>query len=227
LRFEEASPKALWTCPRPERKIAVTRISKTAPRSIKPGRGLEPRAGKENPVGADPEKIETIYDSRVFRLCREEVTLPNGITTSLDVIRHPGSSAIVPLFPDNQVVMIRQYRHSVRTFLWEIPAGTRDTGEDPLECAQRELIEEAGYRANRFEKLTEILPAPGYTDERIHIFLARGLEPVPQNLDRDEVLEVHRISLRETPGMIGDGRIQDALTIIGLLLVSMRVSPQS
>lgn len=173
-------------------------------------------------MSSDPEKVETIYQARVFRLCRETVTLPNGVTTTLDVIHHPGSSAIVPLLPDDQVVMIKQYRHSLRQFLWEIPAGTLDPGENPLECARRELIEEAGYQANHFEKLTEIVPAPGYTDERIHIFLATDLAPVPQNLDKDEVLEVALLPLDETLAMIRDGRIQDALTVIGIFLVSMR-----
>jgi ADP-ribose pyrophosphatase len=116
--------------------------------------------------------------------------------------------------------MLNQYRHSIQQFLWEIPAGTLNPGEDPLEGAKRELMEEAGYRANHFEKLTEILPAPGYTDERIHIFLAGELEPVPQNLDTDEVLEVAHLSFEETLSMIQRGAIQDALTIVGLLLVS-------
>ena len=108
----------------------------------------------------------------------------------------------------------------IEEFLWEIPAGTLNPGEDPLECARRELMEEAGYRASRFEKLTEILPAPGYTDERIHIFSATDLERVPQNLDTDEVLEVACLSLDEALAMIRDGRIQDALTVIGLFLIS-------
>ena len=163
---------------------------------------------------------ETIYQARVFRLCRERMILPNGIQADFDVIHHPGSSAIVPLLPDNHVVMVKQYRPSVEDFIWEVPAGTLNPGEDPLECARRELIEEAGYRAKHWEKLIEILPAPGYTDERIHLYAARDLHPAPQNLDKDEVLEVTRLALGETLTMIKDGRIQDALTIIGLFLVS-------
>lgn len=168
------------------------------------------------------EKVETIYQARVFRVCREAVTLPNGVRTSVEVIRHPGSAAIVPLLPDDRVVMLRQYRHSVGEYLWEIPAGTLDSGEDFLQCARREIVEETGYRASHFERLTEIVPAPGYSDERIQIFLAAGLEPAPQHLDRDEVLEVVPLPLDETLAMIRDGRILDALTVIGLLLVSAR-----
>ena len=173
-------------------------------------------------MGSAPLKTETIYQARVFRLCRETVSLPNGVTTTLDVIRHPGSSAIVPLLSDDQVVMIKQYRHSLRKYLWEIPAGTLNPGEDFLQCARRELKEEAGYQADHFEKLTEILPAPGYSDEVIEIFLASDLRPAPQSLDQDEVLEVALLPLDKTLAMIRDGRIQDAMSIIGLFLVSMR-----
>jgi ADP-ribose pyrophosphatase len=162
---------------------------------------------------------KTIHQGRVFRLCRERVILPNGVKADFDVIHHPGSSAIVPLLSDDQVVMVKQYRQSVGKFLWEIPAGTLDPGEGPLECARRELIEETGYRAGHWEKIIEVLPAPGYTDERIHVFSARDLQPAPQNLDKDEVLEVVQLSRGEALAMIQDGRIQDALTIIGLFLV--------
>jgi ADP-ribose pyrophosphatase len=173
-------------------------------------------------MGSDSKEAKTIHEARVFRLCQETVTLPNGVTTTLDVIHHPGSAAIVPLLPEGQVVMVRQYRHSVRQFLWEIPAGTLNPGEDFLECARRELAEETGYRANQFEKLTEIMTAPGYCDERIQIFLATGLEPVSQNPDTDEVIEVTRSPLAETLTMIRTGEIQDAMTIVGLYLASMR-----
>jgi ADP-ribose pyrophosphatase len=166
-------------------------------------------------MGSPPIKSETIYEARVFRLCRETVALPNGVTTTVDVIHHPGSCAIVPILPDDRVIMTKQYRHSLRAFLWEIPAGTLD----PLVCARRELMEEAGYRAKRLEKLTEIITAPGYCDERITIFLATGLEPVPQNLDQDEVLEVVPLPLCKTLDMIKEGAIQDAMSIIGLFLV--------
>ncbi len=167
----------------------------------------------------DPEKTETIYQARVFRLCRETVKLPNGVSATLDIIHHPGSSAIVPLLPDGRVVMTRQYRQPLRDFLWEIPAGTLNPGEDPLECAKRELVEEVGYQARQLAKLAEIITAPGYCDERVHIYLATELEPASQNLDSDEVLEVAHVPLDETLLMIRDGRIRDAMTIVGLLLV--------
>ncbi len=170
----------------------------------------------------DSISSETIYQARVFSLCRESVILPNGVEASLDIIHHPGAAAIVPLLPGNQVVMIRQYRHAIRQFLWEIPAGTLNPGEDPIECARRELVEEAGYRANHFEKLIEVFTAPGYSDEKIHIFLATDLEPAIQDLDQEEIIEVAQMPLERTLDMIGEGAIQNGMTIVGLSLLWKR-----
>lgn len=169
-----------------------------------------------------PEKVWNLYDGRVFRLTKERLTLPNGVTTELEVIRHPGAAAIVPLLGDNMVVMIRQYRHAAGGFLWEIPAGTMNPGENPVECARRELPEEVGYRARSFQTLGEIFPVPGYSDERIHIFLATGLTRSRQNLDVDEVLDVKLMRVEEALEMIKKGEIRDAKTIIGLFLMMLR-----
>ena len=159
-----------------------------------------------------------IHEGRVFRLFRENVTLENGTTVDLDVIRHPGAAAMVPLINPDTVVMIHQYRHAVGGFLWEIPAGTLDPGETPLQCARRELTEETGFSAAAWRKMGEIIPLPGYSDERIHIFLATDLAPAQQDLDPDEVLRVHWIPLDEALGMIRDGRIRDGKTICSLLM---------
>ena len=169
-----------------------------------------------------PEKVWNLYDGKVFRLAKERLTLPNGVTTELEVIRHPGAAAIVPLLGDNMVVMIRQYRHAAGGFLWEIPAGTMNPGENPVECARRELPEEVGYRARSFQILGEIFPVPGYADERIHIFLATGLTRSRQNLDVDEVLDVKLMRVEEALEMIKKGEIRDAKTIIGLFLMMLR-----
>lgn len=159
-----------------------------------------------------------IYRGRVFTLVQESVTLANGADAQLDVIDHPGAAAIVPLIEKSEVLMLRQYRHAVRTTLWEIPAGTLDPEETLLDCAGRELIEETGYRANRWHKLGEIVPVPGYSSERIHIWLARDLVPASQNLDQDEVIEVERVAFGEALAMIRRGEIQDAKSICGLYL---------
>jgi ADP-ribose pyrophosphatase len=151
-------------------------------------------------------------------LVRENVTLDNGTTTDLDYIEHPGATAIVPLLDAGLVVLIRQYRHALKQYIWEIPAGTLDPEEPVMDCARRELIEETGYAAAEWQKLGEITPVPGYSDERIHLFLATGLTAAKQHLDADEVLAVHRLPLADTTAMIARGEIQDAKSICGLLL---------
>ncbi|MDL2321731.1 NUDIX hydrolase [Desulfosarcina sp. OttesenSCG-928-B08] len=167
--------------------------------------------------------VTLIRKGRVFDFCSENITLPNGKTMDMDLIRHPGAAAIVPITDDGNVLLLEQYRHAVGGFIWEIPAGTLNPGEDPDTCADRELIEETGYAAGKIEKLTEITPVPGYSDERIHIYLATRLTPASQHLDPDEVLFVHSVPLEEAMAAIADSRIQDAKTIAGLYLASLRL----
>jgi ADP-ribose pyrophosphatase len=161
-------------------------------------------------------KRRTIRHGRVFDITVENVTFPNGFNVDLEILRHPGASAVVPLLGTDKVVMLKQYRHAVGDFMWEIPAGTFDGKEDPLVCAQRELTEETGYTAGGWERLGAITPVPGYSDERIHLFLARDLAPAAQNLDKDELLEVYPLPLSEVVGMIMQGKIEDAKTIAGI-----------
>ncbi|NVL90856.1 MAG: NUDIX hydrolase [Desulfobacterales bacterium] len=167
-------------------------------------------------------KITSLYHGKIFDVVLENVTLPNGVIKDREIVRHPGAAAMVPFLNDGKVVLIKQYRHAVGKFLWEIPAGTLEPDEEPIECAKRELVEETGYKAARFDKLTEILPAPGYTDEHIHIFLATGLTLVGQNLEDDEVLALQPTGFDMALEMIQQGEIQDAKTIIGLLLSFMK-----
>ena len=145
------------------------------------------------------------------------------MTVDLDIIRHPGAAAIVPLTEKGTLLMIRQYRHSVGEFIWEIPAGTLDPGEDPLECARRELVEETGFEAEAWEEIGEITPLPGYSDERIHIFLATGLRPGSQDLDNDEILQVHEVDIEKAFQMFETGEIKDGKTISGLLMAGRRI----
>ncbi|RJQ75020.1 MAG: NUDIX hydrolase [Desulfobacteraceae bacterium] len=160
----------------------------------------------------------TIRKGRVFDITVENVTFPNGFNVDLEIIRHPGAAAIVALTEDDQVLMLKQYRHAIGDFLWEIPAGTFEGQEDPLICARRELTEETGFTAARWEHLGAVTPVPGYSDEKIHLFLARELAPAAQCLDQDEVLEVHRLPLMQVTDMIGGGHIQDAKTIAAIYL---------
>jgi ADP-ribose pyrophosphatase len=164
-----------------------------------------------------------IKQGRVFDVFSENITLPNGVSLDMEIIRHPGAAAIVPLLDDRSVLLIRQYRYAVGGFIWEIPAGTLNVGEDPLACARRELTEETGYRAGDFKKLTEITPLPAYSDERIYLFLATDLTQASQNLDADELLSVHAVDLQRCIRMIHAGEIQDAKTISGLQLAAARI----
>jgi ADP-ribose pyrophosphatase len=163
-----------------------------------------------------------IYTGKVVILNVDTVQLPNGVTIDLETIRHPGAAAVVPVKDDGTVVMIRQFRHAAGGFIYEIPAGKLDPGEDPLNCASRELEEEVGYRASSFELLSSIFTAPGFADEVIHIYKATGLTKGRQQLDRDEVLEVVEMSLAQAITRIQDGTIRDGKTIVGLQAVYIR-----
>ncbi len=162
---------------------------------------------------------EQLYSGKVLNLYRDTVELPNGRTTELEIIRHPGASAVVPLKEDGRVILIRQFRHAAGGFIYEIPAGKLDPQEDPRDCAARELEEEIGYRAGSLELLTSIWTAPGFTDEVIHIYKGTSLEFGKQNLDQDEILEIVEWPLEDAISKIQDGTIRDAKTIIGLQMV--------
>jgi len=164
----------------------------------------------------DKERIQTIWHGKVFDFNCEEFILPNGRSMEMGVIHHPGSSGVIPIIEGNSVVLIHQYRPAIKNFIWEIPSGTVLPGEDPLECAKRELQEECGLLGKKFEKLGEILIAPWYSDERIHLFIATELLPCDQNLDEDEILTSHVIPFDQTIEMIEKREIQDATTILGL-----------
>ncbi len=161
-----------------------------------------------------------LHKGKIYDLIRENITLRNGVTTDVDLIRHPGATAIVPILGKNKVIMIKQYRHSIGDYILEIPAGTCEPGEEPVLCAKRELTEETGYVADRLEKLGEIVTVPGYSDERMHIFLATDLKKDTQNLDEDEMIEVIHVPFDKVTEMIRVGHIQDSKTISGVFLAS-------
>lgn len=164
-------------------------------------------------------QTKEIHSGRIFRVHQETVTLPNGLTADVDIVRHPGAAAVVPFLDEFTIVLLRQYRHALREFIWEIPAGTLSQGEDPLECARRELREETGYESARMRKLSEITPVPGYSDERVHLYVAEDLRKTAQHLDEDEILVTEEVPLNTALNMIRDGEIRDAKTIVGLLMV--------
>lgn len=161
-------------------------------------------------------KREVISDGRVFSFGREAVLLPSGVTTQLDIIKHPGAAAVIP-YREGKVALIRQYRHASSGYLWEIPAGCLEPEEAPLACAHREVQEEAGVKAQAMTSLGKAFMVPGYSDEVIHFFLATDLEAVEIEHDHDEViLETQWFTPAEINAMIEGGDLTDGKTLVGL-----------
>jgi ADP-ribose pyrophosphatase len=171
---------------------------------------------KSTEMKAEVHSIKEHYQGQLFSFVSEDVTLPNGSRAEMALVRHPGSTAVVPLLDDDTVVMELQYRHAVGEYMLEIPAGTMEPGELPLDCAKRELEEETGFRATHMIELGPVHILPAYSDEIIHVYIARGLIPARQKLDKDEILEVVHYPFEQTLKMITKGRITDGLTVLSL-----------
>jgi ADP-ribose pyrophosphatase len=169
-------------------------------------------------------KADRIYTGRVLNLDQDSVRFPDGSTGQLEMIRHPGAAAVLPFLedpsgPDPLVILIRQFRHATDGFIYEVPAGRLDPGESPEECAARELVEETGYQASRFDRLTTIYTTPGFTDERIHLFLATGLKPGPPKREADEFLELHQFKWSEVLQLVRSGKVVDGKTLSAIMFV--------
>lgn len=158
-----------------------------------------------------------VFAGRVVALHVDRVRLPDGRTAELEVARHRGAAAVVPITEHGQVLLLRQYRHAVESWVLEIPAGKLDEGEKPTCCARRELEEETGFAARDLVSLGWIWSSPGFTDERIWLFLARRLERTHQDLERDEVLTVVSMPFAEAVKAASQGTIQDGKSVCGLL----------
>jgi ADP-ribose pyrophosphatase len=159
-----------------------------------------------------------LYSGRLVQLDLLQVRGAGDRIHEREVVRHPGAVAIVPLL-DGKVLLVRQYRAPIDKEIWELPAGTIEPGEEPLECAKRELEEETGYRAREWRKLAEFYTTPGFCDERMVLFLARGLEPQPEARPaEEESLEVRAFTFTEAKQMLLRGELEDAKTIIGLVM---------
>lgn len=168
---------------------------------------------------------DTVWTGRRIAAAEVRVAAPDGSVLERDVVHHPGAVGVVPLHDDGTVTLVRQYRVAIDADAWEIPAGLRDVdGEPPVETAHRELIEEAGLRPGHLAFLVSFHNSPGFTDERVDVYLATRLEPVPD--DRQGVEEEHmvvdRVGLDAALAMVDDGRITDAKTVIALLMVARR-----
>jgi len=163
-----------------------------------------------------------VYTGRVINLDVDDVRFPDGSVGELEIIRHPGASAIVPILgdpnaADPELVLIRQYRYAAGGYVYEIPAGRLNEGEAPQECAARELVEETGYRAGQVEHLYTMFTTPGFTDERIHLFRATDLHDGPAAREPDEFMSVERMSLSKALGLIRNGEISDSKTALAIL----------
>lgn len=166
-----------------------------------------------------------IHSGRIINLDVDDIRFPDGTTGSMEIIRHPGASAVVPFLSDvagadPQVLLIRQYRYATNGYVYEIPAGRLDAGEAPEACARRELLEETGCRAGKITFLTSMWTTPGFTDERIHLFLAEGLVAGEAKREADEFIEIVPTALSNALAMIKGGEIQDAKTALGLLFAA-------
>ena len=160
---------------------------------------------------------KTVFKGRVFGVRREKVIEPAGVEATREIVTHPGSVVVLPVFPDGRILMIRQYRHSVRQYLWELVAGSKDPGESFEAGARRELREETGYTARRMRKLLDLFPTPGFVSENMVIFLAEELKLGKAHPEPDEKIELRILSLREIENWMRAGRIRDAKSVAGIL----------
>jgi len=163
------------------------------------------------------EDTRRIYSGKVVQLDLSRVTLPNGVVTELELVRHPGGSAVVALDEQGFVCLLRQYRHAIEGWLWELPAGKIDNREPPRETARRELADEAGVSAREWHSLGQVVSSPGIFCEVIHLWLARDLTTVVRAPEEDELLEVHWLPWEVAWSMAVDGKIRDGKTLAGLL----------
>lgn len=186
-----------------------------------------PNDDSKNRSAISPGKISSkrVHTGRIISLDTDTVRFPDGSVGELDMIRHPGASAIVPFLTDPksadpELLLIKQYRYAAEQFLYEIPAGRLDAGEDPAHCAARELREETGCRAQRVDFLFTMFTTPGFTDERIHLFLATGLERGESAHEADEFMTLETVTLSRALQLIEKGEIKDAKTALGIMFAA-------
>lgn len=160
---------------------------------------------------------KVMFRGPVFGVRRDRVAEPGGITVTRDVVTHSGSVVVLPLFPDGRILLIRQYRHAVGAFLWELVAGRAEPGEAPLRAARRELREETGLTARRFRRLLTVFPTPGFVSEWMVLYLATRLQQGPAQPEADERISSRRFSLRQLERMIHRGTLRDGKSIAAIL----------
>jgi ADP-ribose pyrophosphatase len=187
-------------------------VAQTVESGFVSGQGDTVRAKKAKTLESD-----VLFKGRVFSVRRDRVVEPDGLVATRDIISHPGSVVVLPVFPDGTALLVRQYRHAVDNYLWELVAGALNPGESPAAGARRELAEEAGYAPRRLRKLLEIFPSPGFISERMWIFLATNLTRGVARPEQDERITARRFSLAAIQRMIRSGAIRDGKSIAGIL----------
>ena len=167
---------------------------------------------------------EKVFDGVLLHVFKDDVELPNGHKSVREWIKHPGASSVIPLLPDNQIILVKQYRYPVAQVTLEVPAGKLDKpDEDPVLCAERELSEETGYTAEKMWKLTTIATTVGFTNEYIHLYAATGLTPGKKHPDDDEFINVVKMPLTAALHLVETGKIIDSKSIISILLLAKQI----
>ena len=190
-------------------------------------KGLKGKTSKAGKIGGEAQVLgsETVFEGPLFRVSRDKLIEPGGTEAVRDVVRHNGSAVVLAIDnsknkKDPWIVMERQYRHAANRFLWEVPAGKLEPGEDPLAGAKRELEEETGYRAKKWTELTRYWASPGFLAEWMQVFVAEGLIPGDSRPEEDEVIEMRLVKLSELLKAIEKGDIMDGKTLSSVLLYS-------
>ena len=161
-------------------------------------------------------KNKTLFKGRLLDLVVKNVRLPNGYTVRLETIKHPGAALIIPFLSKDKIILLRQYRPVINSYIYELPAGTLDNNEKPIECARREIIEETGFSAKKLAYVGKIFPVPGYSTERIFIYKAEGLEKVGRTAEEDEIISSRIVGRSAVRRLFKSGKIVDAKTIAAL-----------
>jgi|SRR5579871_2238247 len=185
----------------------------------KSNRARRGTTGKRNPGGAKGETISSkvVFKGPVFSVRRDKVSEPSGVKATRDVIAHSGSVVVMPVLDDGKIVLIRQYRYAARQYLWELVAGRIDAGENVLQAAARELIEETGLRAKKMRQFLDFWPSPGFLEERMFVLLAEGVTQGNAEPEEDEKIEAKAFTRAELEEMLKSGVLRDAKTISSLL----------
>ncbi|MCX5686896.1 MAG: NUDIX hydrolase [Candidatus Omnitrophica bacterium] len=162
------------------------------------------------------QKIKEVFKGKLLKVYVGKERLPHGYVATFEMIRHPGAALIIPFLSKNKIIMLRQLRPVIGSYIYELPAGTLDKNESPLSCARREIIEETGYSASKFTLLGGIYPVPGYSTEKIFIYKAEGLRKQKRETEEDEVIESRAFTRTEIKRLFKRGKIVDAKTISAL-----------